>query len=99
MTEEQAITISADHPSLAGHFPGNPIVPGAVIMAEIAAITGECFPDLRIKGVRRAKFLAPVKPGQRLRIRLQRRSADEMGFECVLDSGPCVTGSLIVEPR
>lgn len=99
MRQEQAITISTDHPSLAGHFPGNPVVPGAVIMAEISAATGARFPHLRIKGVRRAKFLAPVKPGQRLQIRLQQRSADEIRFECALVSGPCVTGSLIIEPR
>jgi 3-hydroxyacyl-[acyl-carrier-protein] dehydratase len=99
MSYERVVTIPADHPSLAGHFPGNPIVPGAVIMAEITAATTERFPELRIKGLRRAKFLAAVKPGQPMRIRLQQRSADEIGFECSLDTGLCVSGSLIIEAR
>jgi 3-hydroxyacyl-[acyl-carrier-protein] dehydratase len=29
--------IPADHPSLAGHFPGNPIVPGVLLLHELLA--------------------------------------------------------------
>jgi 3-hydroxyacyl-[acyl-carrier-protein] dehydratase len=99
MSHELVVTIPPGHPSLAGHFPGNPIVPGAVIMAEISAAASERFPDLRVKGVRRAKFLAPVKPGQQLQIHLQQRSGGDIDFECTLDTGPCITGSLIIEVR
>jgi 3-hydroxyacyl-[acyl-carrier-protein] dehydratase len=37
MNFEGRRTISADHPSLPGHFPGTPIVPGVVILDEILA--------------------------------------------------------------
>jgi 3-hydroxymyristoyl/3-hydroxydecanoyl-(acyl carrier protein) dehydratase len=29
--------ISADHPALAGHFPGQPIVPGVLLLREVLA--------------------------------------------------------------
>ena len=47
----QAIT--ADHPSLAGHFPGHPIVPGVVIL--VLALAGRKAGLVRLPKVRRAK--------------------------------------------
>lgn len=69
---ERVITLSigADHPSLAGHFPGNPIVPGVVLLDEaIAAIGRSCggpFPSFRLASV---KFLRPVVPPATLSVR------------------------------
>jgi len=57
-------TISANHPSLPGHFPGAPIVPGVVILDEILAAFAEWREDSRVNVVRTAKFLAPLKPEQ-----------------------------------
>ena len=37
-TNSKAFTIAYDHPSLAGHFPGNPIVPGVVILDQVIRI-------------------------------------------------------------
>lgn len=57
---EQSFTIPSDHPSLAGHFPGNPIVPGVLILDE----------SLRIIGIERpvsllnAKFQSVLRPGE-----------------------------------
>ena len=35
MGPERIVTIGADHPSLAGHFPGHPVVPGVVMLGEV----------------------------------------------------------------
>ena len=37
MTFEVLRLIHADHPSLPGHFPGAPLVPGVVILDEVIA--------------------------------------------------------------
>lgn len=56
----------------AGHFPGNPVLPAIAqfMMARLAA--GDALPDgprpLRLASVKRAKFTAPVGPGQAVRV-------------------------------
>ena len=48
------------HPAFDGHFPGYPIVPGAVLLAEIESLLDAH--DYAVVGCDSAKFLAPVAP-------------------------------------
>jgi 3-hydroxymyristoyl/3-hydroxydecanoyl-(acyl carrier protein) dehydratase len=63
------LTIAPDHPALAGHFPGMPVVPGVVLLDEalhaIGAVLGADLSACRIASV---KFLSPVLPGQALAV-------------------------------
>lgn len=63
MTETISLIIDPAHPSLAGHFPGDPIVPGAILLdhaiAHIERVLGR-----RVATISVAKFLAPVRPEQ-----------------------------------
>ncbi len=71
-----------DHPTAAGHFPGNPIIPGAVLLdAALLAIAGEGA--LRSCALRTVKFLRPVRPGDRIKIEWD-LSGTDAHFRCVL---------------
>jgi len=78
--------IHADDPFLEGHFPGQPVVPGAIIiemMAQMAGVlTMRTLPEhMRAEGVAllgldRARFRHPVFPGSEIAVEiaiLQRR--------------------------
>ena len=65
-------SIAPDHPALPGHFPGNPVVPGVVILDFVrrAAATA-CAPGLAVTGLPQAKFVAPLLPGQQAEVDLE----------------------------
>ena len=61
------ITLAADHAAARGHFPGNPVIPGAALLAEtlraVGAAMGRDFAQCRIAS---AKFPSPSRPGDRV---------------------------------
>ncbi|HYP86249.1 AMP-binding protein [Variovorax sp.] len=66
--------VPADHPAFAGHFPGHPLLPGALILADVLEALAR-VPVLAARlgphpTLAAAKFLAPVGPGARLTISL-----------------------------
>lgn len=79
--------IAADHPSLAGHFPGNPIVPGVVILEEVMQAFETWQPGSRVIGAPMVKFLAPLRPGQPFTSRFAESGGRGIRFECVRDDG------------
>ena len=89
--------INADHPSLAGHFPGNPIVPGVVILEEVMQAFTEWRPGSRVAGMPVVKFLTPLRPEQGFTIRFAESRSNRVGFECAQDDGPLfVRGELLL---
>jgi 3-hydroxyacyl-[acyl-carrier-protein] dehydratase len=63
------LRIDASHPALPGHFPGNPVVPGVLLLNCVA----DALRQWRGQRLRRfdAKFLSPLLPGQDARIDLR----------------------------
>jgi 3-hydroxyacyl-[acyl-carrier-protein] dehydratase len=95
MRHEVRRVIRADHPSLPGHFPDRPLVPGVVILDEVLAALAEWRKNSRLAGIRTVKFLAPLKPEEPFTIYFSAKdeSAAEMSFCC------CVQDRIIVEGR
>ena len=66
------VCIASDHPSLAGHFPGMPLVPGVVLLDRVLeAAESRLGGPLRIAGLAQAKFLSPLRPGERAHCSLE----------------------------
>jgi len=67
-------TLAPDTPFLAGHFPGEPIMPGVIIveaLAQTGALAALSLPANRDKlalfaGIDKVKFRRPVRPGETL---------------------------------
>jgi 3-hydroxyacyl-[acyl-carrier-protein] dehydratase len=98
MTFEVLRLIHADHPSLPGHFPGAPLVPGVVILDEVVAALAEWRQNSQLSGIRNVKFLAPLKPEQPFTILLSatRKNTAEVSFCCRAQERVIVEGRLAV---
>jgi 3-hydroxymyristoyl/3-hydroxydecanoyl-(acyl carrier protein) dehydratase/SAM-dependent methyltransferase len=96
MSLEIRRAIPADHPSLAGHFPGAPVVPGVVILDEVAAALAEWRPGCQLAGVSAIKFLLPLKPEQWFTICFAPANSDqtEVDFFCRVGDRTIVEGRL-----
>jgi 3-hydroxyacyl-[acyl-carrier-protein] dehydratase len=93
---ELTLTFAADHPAAAGHFPGNPIIPGALLLAEvmrcIERAEGVQFSACNIKT---AKFPHPARPGDTIDIEYARSILGTIEFQCAVAGTKVLTGGVI----
>ncbi len=98
---EAAITFSipVDHPALPGHFPGAPVVPGALLLAEglprLEAALGAAIAWWRIEYV---KFLRPVAPGLAVTAAVEIKGGTRARVEFSVAGESVAEASLIAEP-
>ena len=92
-------TVPADHPAFAGHFPGNPIFPGVMLldaaMHAIAADSGIAMDNCEIRSV---KFLSPATPGAELVIRHIRSANGMIRFDIKTGTREIASGSIVPRP-
>lgn len=86
--------VSPDHPALPGHFPGNPIVPGVVLLDRVREAAVAELPGRRLVKVTSVKFLRPLRPGQGFRVALERQDEDTLRFRCLTADSELAAGVL-----
>lgn len=71
--------VTINEPFFEGHFPGNPIMPGVLIVEAMAQVAGIMAFRSGVQGdtvyfmsIERAKFRRPVVPGDQLRLEITR---------------------------
>jgi 3-hydroxyacyl-[acyl-carrier-protein] dehydratase len=99
----------ADDPMFAGHFPGNPIVPGVILTealaqaAGIAAASGyseTARPLFLLSAIRTMKFLQAVRPGEQVELRAEKIGATETLLQfkvrATVNGAPAAEGQLVL---
>jgi 3-hydroxyacyl-[acyl-carrier-protein] dehydratase len=85
-THSADLHVRADEPAADGHFPGNPIVPGAVLLREVLSIVARDG-EAMCREIRSARFFHPVRPGDRLTMQWDTQAAGDISFTCSAAAG------------
>jgi 3-hydroxyacyl-[acyl-carrier-protein] dehydratase len=92
MTSHARFVIPHGHPSLPGHFPGRPIVPGVVLLDYAMTVLLRDRPGVRLAGFDEVKFVSPVPPGAEISVTCGDGTADRLTFACAVDGRTVLRG-------
>ncbi|MEW6381596.1 MAG: 3-hydroxyacyl-ACP dehydratase FabZ [bacterium] len=94
--------VTINEPFFCGHFPGNPVMPGVLIMEALAQAGGVlCLASAGVKnhglvylmGLDKVKFRAPVTPGDQLKLEVCALKTHQRGWKM---SAQAFVGSTLV---
>ena len=89
-------TVPADHPAFAGHFPGNPTVPGVVLLdVALHAIATSTGISLDVCEISSVKFLSPVAPNDKVSIQHTLLESGAIRFEILSGQRKIASGRIM----
>lgn len=87
-----SFVVPRDHPSLAGHFPNEPIVPGVVALDHVCALLlGDGANPITLN----VKFIRPVLPGETIAVTAQ-AAGHQIAFSALCRGEPVLSGTFEV---
>jgi 3-hydroxyacyl-[acyl-carrier-protein] dehydratase len=106
---ECATTFDVNDPMFAGHFPGDPLVPGVILTEALAQTAGiaaasaapkTARPRFLLSAIRQMKFLQAVRPEQRIVLRATKMGEVDgllqFAVEATVDGKQVATGQLVL---
>ena len=112
LAAECATWFAADDPMFAGHFPGDPLVPGVIITEALAQTAGiaaastsvtslsDAGPRYLLSAIRQMKFLKAVRPDERIILKARKEGeADRLlqfRVEAVVNGETAASGQLVL---
>lgn len=96
-TFSRDVLVAAKHPSLEGHFPGDPVVPGVVLLDLVGDVLQQWKPGSRIIGIAQAKFYQLLRPEQQITISLYEQKPNNIQFECFHGQQKIAAGVMNIE--
>ncbi len=92
------LDFAIDHPTSAGHFPGNPIIPGALLLTQaLQAIAEAAGKNTSSYDIKSTKFLHPVRPGQSVAIEWEVQASGAIAFTgTIAPDTPVLSGSVVL---
>lgn len=88
--------ISDEHPSLAGHFPGYPIVPGVVILDYVSQALLDLTSARYVSEIKSVKFIRPILPLDEVEVTYTLKSLNTYQFKCSINDDFVVAGQVVV---
>jgi len=97
-------TVRGDEPFLRGHFPGQPMMPGVLLVEAVAQLAGTVaqsdpevppMTDLKLTAIRAAKIVGTARPGEV--VRLEARVLGRMGNLIQAQATASVNGSVVLQ--
>ena len=88
-------SIRPDHPSLPGHFPGRPVVPGVVVLDRVIEAIEARHGPLGAMRLPQVKFVQPLLPGEVADIAIDEGDAGRWRFRVTRDGAPIASGEVV----